>query len=69
MCETGPTGRDASLETLRGVAVDVRVLVLPQSKDGVCDGLCHAGGGVADLAWERLLVAEARGEVVKVVVP
>lgn len=69
MCETRPTGCDTSLETWRGVAVDVRVLVLTQSEDGVCGGLRDAGGGVTDFAWEGLLVAEAGGEVVEVVVP
>lgn len=65
-------GRDTGLQRLRaGIAVDIRVLVLPEAKDLVGLGRGDASGGVLpgdDLAGERFGVAQARGQVVVVVV-
>lgn len=65
-------GSDAGLEGLRtGVAVDIRILVLAEAEDLVGLGLGHAVRRVLagdDLAGGGFGVAEARGEVVVVVV-
>lgn len=52
----------------RAVAVDEAVLVLTAAEDGFGIGLRDAVGRVANLTRQSLLMAEARREIVKVVV-